>query len=66
MIKEAKMQIWKQKLKYELQRSVSVGLALFLFAVIGTGCAASTPPPEQGPHIKIQSGQNSAEVSWPK
>lgn len=60
------MQIKPQKLKYELKRSVCIGLALFLFVVIGAGCATPTPPPEQGSHIKIQSGQSSAEVSWPK
>ena len=60
------MQREPQKLKYEFKRSVYIGLALFLFAVIGAGCATQTPPPEQGSHIKIQSGQNSAEVSWPK
>jgi hypothetical protein len=58
------MQIWPQKLKYEFKRSVCIGLALFLFVVMGAGCA-STPPPEQG-HVKIQSGQDSAEVYWPK
>ena len=59
------MQIWPQKLKYEFKKSICIGLALFLFVIIGAGCVTS-PPPEQGPHIKIQSGQDSAEVSWPK
>jgi hypothetical protein len=61
------MQREPQKLKYEFKKSVFIGLALFLFVVIGAGCATHTPPPpEQGSHFKIQSGQNSAEVSWPK
>jgi hypothetical protein len=60
------MQIQPQKLKYEFKRSACIGFVLLLFAVIGAGCATPTPPPEQGSHIKIQSGQNSAEVSWPK
>lgn len=55
-----------RKLKYEFKRSVCIGLALFLFVVIGAGCASPKPPPEQGSHIKIQSGQSSAEASWPK
>jgi len=59
------MQIQSQQLKYAFKRSACIGLALLLFAVIGAGCATPTPPPEQG-HVKIQSGQNSAEVSWPK
>ncbi len=59
------MQIYQRGLKYEFKKSVCMGLALFLLVVIGAGCAAHTPPPEQG-HIKIQSGQHSAEVSWPK
>ena len=49
-----------------IKKSVYIGLALFIVAVIGAGCATPTPPPEQGSHIKIQSGQNSAEMSWPK
>ncbi len=48
------------------KKCICMGFALFLFAVIGAGCAASTPPPEQESHIKIQSGQSSAEVFWPK
>jgi hypothetical protein len=60
------MQIQPQKLRFELKRSVCAGLTLFLFVVIGAGCATPTPPPEQGSHIKIQSGQNSAEASWPQ
>ncbi len=59
------MQIYPKKIKYEFKRSVCIGLALFLFVAIGAGCAAKTPPPEQG-NVKIQSGQNSVEVSWPK
>ena len=57
------MQIQSQELIYKLKRSVGTGLA-FLFVVIGAGCATA-PPPEQG-HIKVQSGQDSAEVYWPK
>ena len=48
------------------KKSVCIGLALFFLVVIGAGCATPTPPPEQESHIKIQSGQSSAEVSWPK
>ncbi len=48
-----------------MQKYVCIGLALFLFLVMGAGCA-TTPPPEQGSHVKIQSGQSSAEVYWPK
>jgi hypothetical protein len=59
------MQIYSKKIKYEFKRSVCIGLALFLFVVIGAGCASPKPPPEQG-NVKIQSGQNSVEVSWPK
>ncbi len=60
------MQIQSNKLKFEFKRNICIGLALFLFVVIGAGCATSTPPQQQGSHIKIQSGQSSAEVSWPK
>jgi hypothetical protein len=35
------MQIQPQKLKYEFKRSVCTGLALFLFVVIGAGCAST-------------------------
>ncbi len=35
------MQIWPQKLKYEFKRSVCIGLALVLFAVMGVGCAST-------------------------
>ena len=35
------MQIQPQKLKYEFKRSVCRGLALFLFVVIGAGCAST-------------------------
>jgi len=35
------MQIQSQKLKYELKRSICIGLALFLFVVIGAGCAST-------------------------
>ncbi len=59
------MQIQSEKLKYELKRSVCIGLALFLFVVIGAGCATS-PPPEQGPYIKIQGNQDSGGVTWSK
>jgi len=48
------------------KKSVCGGLVLFLLVVLGEGCATQAPPPEQGSHIKVQSGQNSAEVSWPK
>ena len=47
-----------QKLKYEIKRGVCIGLALFLFAVIGAGCAGThkttttkttvTSPAEEG------------------
>lgn len=57
------MRIQSQKLKYEFKRNISIGLALCLLVIIGAGCAA---PAEQGSHIKIQSGQTSAEASWPK
>jgi hypothetical protein len=60
------MQREPQKLKYEFKRSVCIGLALFIFIVIGAGCATRTPPPEQGPYIKIQGGQNSGGVTWSK
>ncbi len=60
------MQIQRKKINYGLKRCICTGLALFLFVVIGAGCAAPTPLPEQGSHIKIQSGQSSAEMSWPK
>ena len=59
------MQIQLEQLKYEFKRSACIGLILLLFAVMGAGCATQTPPPEQG-HVIIQSGQNSAEVFWPK
>lgn len=59
------MQRDPRKLKYALKRSVCAGLALFLFVVIGVGCA-STPPPEKGPYIKIQGGENSGGVTWSK
>lgn len=59
------MQIWQHKLKYEFKRSVSMGSVLFLFVVLSAGCA-TTPPPEQGPYIKIQGGQNSGGVTWSK
>lgn len=56
-----------QQLKHKLKRSVCSGLVLFLLAMIGAGCATQKPPPpEQGPHIKLQSGESSAEVSWPQ
>jgi hypothetical protein len=48
------------------RQSVCIGLGLFLFVVIGAGCATSKPPPEPKSHIRIQSGQNSAEISWPE
>jgi len=64
-IKGGHMQIQLQKCNPEFKRSVCIGLGLFLFVVLGAGCATS-PPPDQGSHIKIQSGQSSAEVSWPK
>ena len=35
------MQIQPQKLKYEFKRSVCMGFALFLFVVIGAGCAST-------------------------
>ena len=35
------MQIWPQKIKYGFKRSVCIGLALFLFVVIGAGCAGT-------------------------
>jgi hypothetical protein len=41
-------------------------LLLFLFVVIGTGCASRKPRLEQGPYIKIQGGQNSGGVTWSK
>lgn len=59
------MKVQSQKLRNKFKRNVCAGLALFFLVVIGAGCA-STPPPEQGSHIKIQSGQTSAEASWPK
>lgn len=63
------MQIQAQQFKYEFKRSVCIGITLFFFVVLGAGCATqkpSPPPPEEGAHIKIQSGQGSAELSWPK
>ena len=60
------MQIQPQKLKYEFKRSVCGGFALFLFVVIGAGCASPKPPPEQGPYIKIQGDKNSGGVTWSK
>jgi hypothetical protein len=60
------MQIYPQKLKYVLKRCFCAGLTLFSFIIIGAGCAASTPPPEQGPYIKIQGGQDSGGVTWSK
>ena len=39
--REDDMQIQPQKLKYEFKRSVYMGLALFLFVVIGAGCAST-------------------------
>ncbi len=35
------MQIQLQKIKYDFKRSVCMGLALFLFVVIGAGCAST-------------------------
>jgi hypothetical protein len=63
--RKANMQREPQKLKYEFKRSVCAGLALFLLVVIGAGCA-TLPPPEQGPYIKIQGGENSGGVTWHK
>jgi len=63
MIKEVEMQIWPRKLRYDFKRSVCMGIALFIFVAIGAGCATA-PPPEQA-HVKIQSGQDSAEVYFP-
>ncbi len=48
------------------KKSVCIGFTLFLFAVAGVGCDTSSPSSEQGSHIKIQSGQSSAEMSWPE
>ncbi len=58
------MQIYPQKLKYEFKKSVCIGVALFFLVVIGAGCAAPTPPPEQGQYIKVQVGQNTVSVPW--
>ena len=58
------MQIWPQKLKCEFKRSVCMGIALFIFVVIGAGCATPTPPQEQGQYIKVQFGQNTVSVPW--
>ncbi len=58
------MQIWSQKLKYEFKRSACAAYSLFLFIVIGAGCATSTPPPEQGQYIKVKFGENSVSVPW--
>jgi len=35
------MQIYSRKLKYEFKKSVCISLALFLFVVIGAGCAST-------------------------
>lgn len=43
-----------------------MGIAFLLFVVICAGCASPKPPPEQGPYIKIQGGQNSGGVTWSK
>ena len=59
------MRIQPQKLKYEFKRSVYIGFALF-FVVIAAGCAANTPPPDQGPYLKIQGGKDSGGVTWSK
>jgi hypothetical protein len=59
------MQREPQKLKYEFKRSVCAVLAVFLLVVIAAGCAAPTPPPEQGRYIKVQVGQNTVSVPWP-
>jgi len=46
------------------QRSICTGFALFILFVIGAGCAAPTPPPEQGQYLKVQVGQNTVSVPW--
>ncbi|MFA6378421.1 MAG: hypothetical protein WCX16_01385 [Candidatus Omnitrophota bacterium] len=60
------MQIQLQKLEDELTRGFRAGFLLFLFVVMGAGCTTPKPPPEQGPYIKIQGGQDSGGVTWSK
>lgn len=60
------MQRELQRLKYGFKRNVFIGFALLLLVVIGAGCAASKPTPEQGPYIKIQGGKDSGGVTWSK
>ena len=58
------MQIQSQKLKYEFRKKLCIISTLFLFVLIGAGCATPTPPPEQGQYIKVQVGQNTVSVPW--
>lgn len=60
------MQKKSQKLTYGFKGCICISLTLFLIVVIGAGCVRQTPPPEQGPYIKVQSGKDGGGVTWSK
>jgi len=60
------MQINSKKLVYKFKKSSCISFALFVFVIMGAGCATHRHHEDRGPYIKIQGGEDKGGVTWSK